>query len=88
MMCKNFALLSIGATLLLSLFFVDAGYAFQIVNRNPPADFLTVAEMYGWTKGPLQIVAILFGAGLIVLLGFGVRRIRHPHGPHAHGHQM
>jgi hypothetical protein len=88
MMYKNFTLLSVGATLLVSLFFVDAGYAFQIVNRPPPIDFLTVAEMYGWTRGPLQVGAILFAAGLIVLLGFGVRRIRHPHGHHAHGHQM
>jgi len=88
MMFKNFALLSIGATLLLSLFFVDAGYAFQIVNRKPPVDFLTVAEMYGWTRGPLQVVGTLFGVALIVLLGFGVRRIRHHHGHHAHGHQM
>ena len=68
-MYKNSALLAIGTALLVSLFFVDAGYAVQIVNRKPPVDFLTVAEMYGWTRGPLQVVGILFGAALIVLLG-------------------
>lgn len=33
-MNKNFALLSIGAALLLPLFFVDVGHAFQIENRQ------------------------------------------------------
>jgi hypothetical protein len=84
MMFKNVALLSIGATLLLSLFFVDAGYAFQIVDRKPPVDFLTVAQMNGWTEMPWQIVGILFGAGLIVLVGLGFKRIRH----HQYGHQI
>ena len=83
-MYKNPALLTIGATLLLSLFSVDGGYAFQIVNRPPPVDFLTVAEMYGWTEGPLQIVGILLGTGLIALIGRGLkRRLRHHH----YGHQ-
>ena len=83
-MYKNSALLAIGATLLLSLFFVDAGYAVQIVNRKPPVDFLTVAEMYGWTRVPWQVVGILFVGGLILLVGLGIRRIRH----HRYGHQM
>jgi len=83
MMYKNFALLSIGAALLLSLFFVDAGYAVQIVSKKPPVDFLTVAQMNGWTEGPLQVIGILFGVGLIVLLGLGIRRLRHPQ----YGHQ-
>ncbi len=82
-MYKNSALLAIGATLLLSLFFVDAGYAVQIVNRKPPVDFLTVAEMYGWTRIPWQVVGILFVGGFILLAGFGIRRIRH----HRYGHQ-
>ena len=68
-MYKNSALLTIGAALLLSLFCVDGGYAFQIVNRKPPVDFMTVAEMNGWTEGPLQVVGILLGTGLIVLVG-------------------
>jgi hypothetical protein len=79
MMYKNSILLAIGAALLLSLFFVDGSYAFQIVNRKPPVDFLTVAQMNGWTEGPLQIVGALFGAGLIVLIGLGIRRFRHHH---------
>jgi hypothetical protein len=83
-MYKNSALLTIGAALLLSLFCVDGGYAFQIVNRPPPVDFLTVAEMYGWTEGPLQLVGILLGTGLIMLVGFGLRRrLRYHH----YGHQ-
>ena len=82
-MYKNSALLAISTALLVSLFFVDAGYAVQIVNRKPPVDFLTVAEMYGWTKVPWQVVGILFVGGLILLAGFGIRRIRH----HRYGHQ-
>ena len=83
-MYKNSALLTIGAALLLSLFVVDAGYAFQIVNRPPPVDFLTVAEMYGWTEGPLQLVGILLSTGLIMLVGLGLRRrLRYHH----YGHQ-
>ncbi|MDZ4853870.1 MAG: hypothetical protein SGJ26_03245 [Nitrospirota bacterium] len=82
-MYKHSALLTIGAVLLLSLFCVDGGYAFQIVNRKPPVDFLTVAEMNGWTELPLQMVGFLIGAGLIVLIGLGIRRLRHHH----HGYQ-
>ena len=82
-MYKNSALLAIGTALLVSLFFVDAGYAVQIVNRKPPVDFLTVAEMYGWTRIPWQVVGILFVGGLILLAGLGIRRIRH----HRYGHQ-
>ena len=63
-MYKNSALLAIGTALLVSLFFVDAGYAVQIVNRKPPVDFLTIAEMYGWTRIPWQVVGILF-VGLV-----------------------
>ena len=32
---------------------------------------------------PLPLVGILFGAGLIVLVGLGVRGLRHHHGHHA-----
>jgi len=82
-MYKNFVSLAISAALLLPLFFVDAGYAVQITNRKPPVDFMTVAEMYGWTRVPWQVVGILFVGGLILLAGFGIRRIRH----HRYGHQ-
>jgi hypothetical protein len=51
-MFKKYTLLAIGAALLLSLFVVDGSYAFQIINRKPPVDFMTVAEMNGWTNGP------------------------------------
>jgi hypothetical protein len=84
MMYKKFSLLSIGAALFLSLFFVDGAYAFQIVSTKPPVDFMTVARMYGWTEGPLQVVGILFGAGLIVLIGLGITKLRHPR----YGHQV
>ncbi len=83
-MYKNFALLSIGAALLLSLFFVDAGYAFQTIRQKPPVDLLTVAQMNGWTDGPLQVIGILFGVGLIVLIGLGIRKLRYPR----YGHQV
>lgn len=83
-MLKNSALFTIGAALLISLFFADGGYAIQIVNSKPPVDFMTVAEMNGWTEGPLQIVGILLGTGLIALIGRGLkRRLRHHH----YGHQ-
>jgi hypothetical protein len=83
-MYKNPALLTFGAALLLSLFCVDGSYAIQIVNRPPPVDFLTVAEMYGWTEGPMQVVGALLGTGLMVLVGFAIkRRVRHHH----YGHQ-
>jgi hypothetical protein len=80
-MYKNSALLAIGAALLLSLFFVDGSYAVQIISKKPPVDFLTVAHMNGWTEGPLQVVGILFGVGLVVLIGYGIRklRLRHQH---------
>ena len=81
-MNKYFTALSIGAALLLSLCFVDGGYAFQIVNRPPPVDIMTVAEMNGWMTGPLQVVGILFVAGLIALVGLGASRMRHHHGHH------
>ena len=84
-MYKNSALLAIGAALLLSLFFVDASYAFQIINRKPPVDFMTVAQMNGWTEGPLQVVGILFGVGLVVLIGRGIRKLRMRH--HHPGYQ-
>lgn len=77
----------IGTALLFSLFFVDGGYAFQIVNRPPPVDFLTVAERNGWTGVPLQVVSFLIGAGLIVLIGLGIQRLRHHHYGHQTGHQ-
>jgi hypothetical protein len=79
MMYKNSILLAIGAALLLSLFLVDASYAFQIINRKPPVDFLTVAKMNGWTEGPLQVAGTLIGAGLIVLAGLGIRKFRQHH---------
>lgn len=85
-MYKNFALSSIGAALLCSLFFVDAGYAFQIVNRKPPVDFWTVAEMNGWTEGPWQVVAILVGVGLIVLIRLVLGRFRHHSSIRLSGH--
>ncbi|RPH79199.1 MAG: hypothetical protein EHM80_08445 [Nitrospiraceae bacterium] len=87
-MYKISVLLTIGAALLLSLFCVDGSYAFQIVNRPPPVDFMTVAKMYGWTEGPLQVIGILLGVGVIVLIGLGVRKIRYHHGHQAHGQQM
>jgi len=78
-MYKNSALLAIGAALLLSLFFVDGSDAFQIINKKPPVDFMTVAQMNGWTEGPLQVLGILFGVGLVVLIGRGVRKLRMRH---------
>ncbi|MEO8341999.1 MAG: hypothetical protein ABI604_20265 [Nitrospirota bacterium] len=78
-MYKNSTLLAIGTVLLLSLYSVDSGSAFQIVNGPPAVDFLTVAEMNGWTGVPLQMVSFLVGAGLIVLIGLGIRRLRHHH---------
>lgn len=163
-MYKNSALLSIGAALLFSLFFVDGSHAFQI-DRNQNAGILMAADMKGtatlpitqvsntpnpcggrtgvtcskysppgsgamatdgsrytsqvsntptpcggrtgaacrqqspqgsgatatdWSRYtsasivvPLPLVGILFGAGLIVLIGLGVRGLRHHHGHHA-----
>lgn len=75
-MYKNFAFFAIGVALLLSLFCVDAGYAFQTISRKPPVDFMTVAHINGWTEGPLQVIGVLLGSGVIVLIGFLVRRMR------------
>jgi hypothetical protein len=77
MMRRNFVLLSIGAALFLSLFFMDASYAIQTISRKPPVDFMTVAQMYGWTEGPLQVVGFMLGTGLIVLAGLGIKKFRH-----------
>jgi hypothetical protein len=82
-MYKNSTLLAIGTVLLLSLYCVESGSAFQIVTRPPAVDFLSVAQMNGWTGVPLQMVSFLIGAGLIVLIGLGIRRLRHHH----HGYQ-
>jgi hypothetical protein len=46
MMYKNFALLSIGAALLFSLFFFDVGHAFQIEKRQD-ARIQMAGEMKG-----------------------------------------
>ena len=163
-MYKNSALLSIGAALLFSLFFVDGGHAFQI-DRNQNAGVLMAGEMNGAASLPIKQVSktpnpcggktgascrtqstqgsgamatdgsrytsqvsntptpcggrtgalckqqnpqgsgatatdgslytsasllealpaagILFGAGLIVLIGLGASRLRHHHGHHA-----
>ena len=78
-MYKNSALLAFGAALLLSLFSVDGGYAFQIVGRKPPAELLRVAEMNAWTEMPWQVVGILFATGLIVLVVLGAKKFRHHH---------
>jgi hypothetical protein len=55
-MYKNFALLSIGAALLLSLFFVDGGHAFQI-DRNQNAGILMAGEMQGTANLPITQVS-------------------------------
>ena len=126
-MYKNSALLSIGAALVLSLFFVDGGHAFQI-DRSKNAGILMAGDMKGTANLPstqvsntptpcggrtgtscrqqssqgsgakatdgslytsasmlevLPAAGILFGAGLIVLIGLGASRLRHHHGPHA-----
>ena len=51
MMHKNSALLSIGAALLLPLFFVDPGHAFQIEKRQA-ANTLMAGEMKGPANSP------------------------------------
>jgi hypothetical protein len=84
-MRKYFSMLPFGAALLLSLFCVDGSYAIQITNGKPPVDFMTVATMNGWTEGPMQVVGILLGTGLIVLLGRSIRRMMRRH--HHYGHQ-
>ena len=81
-MHKNSALLSIGAALLCSLFVVDVGHAFQI-DRSQDAHIQMAADMNSLTGVSLLAAGILFGAGLIALVGLGARRLRHPHGHHA-----
>jgi hypothetical protein len=49
MMNKNSALLSIGAALLLSLFFVDVGHAFQ-TDRKHDVSIVTAGDMNGTTN--------------------------------------
>jgi hypothetical protein len=51
MMYQNSALLSIGAALLLSLFFFDVGHAFQIEKRQD-ARILMAGEMKGTANTP------------------------------------
>jgi hypothetical protein len=50
-MYKNSALLSIGAALLLSLFFFDVGHAFQI-DRRQGVRILMAGEMKGTANTP------------------------------------
>ena len=54
-MYKNSALLSIGAALVLSLFFVDGGHAFQI-DRNQNTGVLMAGEMKGTATLPITQV--------------------------------
>jgi hypothetical protein len=55
MMYKNSALLSIGAALLFSLFFIDGGHAFQIDKRQD-ARILMAGEMKGTASLPIKQV--------------------------------
>ena len=55
-MYRNSALLSIGAALLFSLFFVDGGHAFQI-DRNQNAGVLIAGEMKGTASLPIKQVS-------------------------------
>ena len=55
-MYKNSALLSIGAALVLSLFFVDGGHAFQI-DKNQNAGVLMAGEMKGTANLPITQVS-------------------------------
>ena len=50
-MYKNSALLSIGAALLLSLFFFDVGHAFQI-DRRQGVRILMAGDMKGTANSP------------------------------------
>ena len=58
-------------------------------NQSPQASEATATDMSLFTSGsilvPLPLVGILFGAGFIVLVGFGVRGWRHNH-EHHDGH--
>ena len=56
-MYKNSALLSIGAALLCSLFFVDVGHAFQI-DRSQDAHIQMAADMKGTANLPTRQVSI------------------------------
>ena len=47
------------------------------------ARIVMAADMNSLTGVPLLAAGILFGAGLIALVGLGARRLRHPHGHHA-----
>jgi hypothetical protein len=55
-MYKNSALLSIGAALLFSLFFIDVGHAFQIEKRQD-ARILMAGEMKGTANLPTKQVS-------------------------------
>ena len=55
-MYKNSALLSIGAALLLPLFFVDLGHAFQIEKRQD-ARILMAGEVKGTANSPTKQVS-------------------------------
>ena len=55
-MYKNSALLSIGAALLFSLFFIDVGHAFQIEKRQD-ARIVMAGEMKGTANLPTKQVA-------------------------------
>jgi hypothetical protein len=57
MMYKNSALLSIGAALLLSLFCIDVGLAFQIVDRRKDASIVMAGEMKGTANTPTKQVS-------------------------------
>src|SRR4029077_14653965 len=56
MMNKNSVLLSIGATLLFSLFFINVGHAFQIEKRQD-ARILMAGEMKGTANLPAKQVS-------------------------------
>jgi hypothetical protein len=47
------------------------------------ARIVMAADMNSLTGVSLLAAGILFGAGLIALVGLGARRLRHPHGHHA-----
>ena len=55
-MYKNSTLLSIGAALVLSLFFVDGGHAFQI-DKNQYAGVLMAGDMKGTANLPITQVS-------------------------------
>jgi hypothetical protein len=55
--------------------------------QSPQGSGATATDWSRYTSAsivvPLPLVGILFGAGLIVLIGLGVRGLRHHHGHHA-----